>query len=150
MKRCQVKLNVLIFYEIVYFFTLYTCSKHLYLAQKLFTKAKNYSKWLQMPKVAEKLPSTIRTSLRTARAPCGWPTRLAVLCRLWNVTRMPACQWTLAANPRRLETENRPPLLVERKTERYLLKLFDHYFLNWGKMKHLKGKNLSNKPCTAL
>ena len=40
MKRCQVKLNVLIFYEIVYFFTLYTCSKHLYLAQKLFTKAK--------------------------------------------------------------------------------------------------------------
>lgn len=54
------------------------------------------------------------------------------------------------ANPRRLETENRPPLLVERKTEQYLLKLFDHYFLNWGKMKHLKGKNLSNKPCTAL
>ena len=64
--------------------------------------------------------------------------------------RMPACQWTLAANPRRLETENRPPLLVERETEQYLLKLFDHYFLNWGKMKHLKGKNLSNKPCTAL
>ena len=64
--------------------------------------------------------------------------------------RMLACQWTLAANPRRLETENRRPLLVERKTEQYLLKLFDHYFLNWGKMKHLKGKNVSNKPCTAL
>ena len=41
MKRCQVKLNVFIFYEIVYFFTLYTCSKHLYLAQKLLKVAPN-------------------------------------------------------------------------------------------------------------
>ena len=40
------------FYEIVYFATLYTCSKHLYLAQKLLTKAKKIaqsgSKWRKL------------------------------------------------------------------------------------------------------
>lgn len=140
---------MLIFYEIVYFSTLYTCSKHLYLAQKLFTKAK----------IAQS-GSKCRKLLKSCRAQSGQAYGQLVLpvgdlrgwrfCAGFEMLRMPACQWTLAADPRRLETENRPPLLVQRKTEQYLLKLFDHYFLNWGKMKHLKGKNLSNKPCTAL
>ena len=69
MKRCQVKLNVLIFYEIVYFFTLYTCSKHLYLAQKLLKVAPNAeSCWKAAEHNQDKLTDSSRSLWVTCAA----------------------------------------------------------------------------------